>query len=126
MSLCGPRPDDQVVHRIGGRAALDVDRVIAVEQPGGHAELARAAGHVGCVIEQTMPGLVLRASTVVLKAICRAAFHSAGVMPPSSSRKRTVMIRAACDFDAVPDRFTVDFRNSGPAPPPMSAAWSLS
>jgi hypothetical protein len=84
----------------------------------------------GWVIEHTMPGSVFKASTVVRKFKTRASFHSSGVMPPNSSRRRTVMIRAACDFDAVPERFTVDFRNSGPAPPPIppliNVAWSMS
>ena len=42
----GLRAGDQIVHRVRGRAALNVDGVILVELPGGHAELARAARHV--------------------------------------------------------------------------------
>ena len=81
----------------------------------------------GCVIEQTMPGSVLSASTVVRKLNCRARFHSSGVIPPSSSRSRTLMMRPACDFEDVPARLTFDFRNSGlPVPPPTRLAWSMS
>ena len=71
------------------------------------------------VIEQTIPGSVLSASTVVRKPIWRAAFHSAALVPPNSSRSRMLMIRAACDLVDVPERLTFDFRNIGPAPPPM-------
>ena len=78
------------------------------------------------VIEQTIPGSVLSASTVVRNTIWRAFFHSVALMPPNSSRSRTLMIRAACDLVDVPERLTLDFRNSGPAAPPISAAWSIS
>ena len=75
-----------------------------------------------CVIEQTIPGSVLSASTVVRNDNWRAAFHSAALIPPNSSRSRVLMMRAACDFVKVPERLTFDFRNSGPAPPPICVA----
>ena len=71
-----------------------------------------------CVIEQTIPGSVLSASTVVLNPIWRAAFHSAALVPPNSSRSRVLMIRAAWLLVDVPERLTLDFRYIGPAPPP--------
>ena len=80
----------------------------------------------GCVIEQTIPGSVLSARTVVRKTNWRAAFHSAMLVPPNSSRSRMLMIRAACDLVQVPERLTFDFRNSGPAAPPSSVARSMS
>jgi hypothetical protein len=49
----------------------------------------------GWVIEHTIPGSVLSASTVVLNPTWRAAFHSAAEMPPNSSRSRVLMMRAA-------------------------------
>ena len=79
-----------------------------------------------CVIEQTMPGSVLSASTVVLKPICRAAFHSAALVPPNSSRNRVLTIRAAWLLVDVPQRLTLDFRYIRPAPPPIRVAWSMS
>ena len=75
-----------------------------------------------CVIEQTIPGSVLSARTVVRNDNMRAAFHSAVLVPPNSSRSRVLMIRAACDFEKVPERLTFDFRNSGPAPLPICVA----
>ena len=62
---------------------------------------------------------MLSASTVVRNTNWRAAFHSATLVPPNSSRSRMLMIRAACDLVEVPERLTFDFRNSGPAAPPM-------
>jgi hypothetical protein len=57
-----------------------------------------------CVIEQTIPGSVLSARTVVRKPNWPAAFHSAMLVPPNSSRSRILMIRAACDLVQVPER----------------------
>ena len=60
------------------------------------------------VIEQTMPGLVFSARTVDPNPISRAAAHSSGVIPPSSSRSRMVTMRAACDALPAPHRFIDD------------------
>src|ERR1017187_8023963 len=70
------------------------------------------------VIEQTIPGSVLSARTVVLNPIWRAAFHSAADVPPNSSRSRVLMIRAAWLLVDVPERLALDFRYIGPAPLP--------
>src|ERR1017187_8305256 len=78
-----------------------------------------APGMSACVIEQTIPGSVLSASAVVLTPIWRAAFHSAALVPPNSSRSRVLTIRAAWLLVDVPQRLTLDFKYIGPAPPPM-------
>src|SRR5512146_1802998 len=69
------------------------------------------------IIEQTIPGSVLSARTVVFNPICRAAFHSAALVPPPSSRRRVLTILAAWLLVDVPQRLTLDLRYIGPAPP---------
>jgi len=46
-----------------------------------------------CVIEETIPGSVLNASTVVRNDNWRAAFPSAALIPRSCSRSRVLMLR---------------------------------
>ena len=49
---------------------------------------------------------MLSARTVIRKTNCRAAFHSAILAPPNSSRSRMPMMRAACNLVQAPEMLT--------------------